>query len=44
MGRAEDVIVAEYSPGMREAQDLTLIQMWQGEREGKNEKGERSYR
>lgn len=44
MGRAEDVTVAEYSPGMREAQDLTLIQMWQGEREGKNGKGERSYR
>lgn len=44
MGRAEDVIVAEHSPSMREAQDLTLIQMWQGEREGKNKEGERSYR
>lgn len=41
MGRAEDVTVAQYSPGMLEAQDLTLIQMWEGERKRGRERMKR---
>lgn len=41
MGRAEDVTVAQYSPGMLEAQDLTLMQMWEGERKKGRERMKR---